>query len=116
MLKIRLARTGAKKQPHYRIVVQNSRSPRDGAFIERIGLYHPRLKKDDAKRVELVVERCKHWLSVGAQPSERVVAFFAKAGLMEKPKRLSPEKMKPKAKAQERAKAAAAKADAAPAT
>ncbi|MBM3558046.1 MAG: 30S ribosomal protein S16 [Alphaproteobacteria bacterium] len=109
-LKIRMARVGAKKQPHYRIVVAHGRSPRDGAFIERVGQYHPRLPKKDENRVKLDIERIKHWLAKGAQPSDRVVDFLAKAGLMTKPKRNNPKKAQPKAKAQERAKAAADKA------
>lgn len=114
-LKIRLSRAGAKKRPYYRIVVADSRSPRDGRFIERIGSYNPMLAKDHAERVVLDVERAKHWLSVGALPSDRVAHFCANAGLMAAP--AVPDKQtkknQPKAKAQERLKAeadAAAKA------
>jgi len=118
-LKIRLARGGAKKRPFYRIVVAESRFARDGRFVERIGSYNPMLTKDDPNRVILEVERAKHWLSQGALPTERVQLFFAKAGLMEAPKRHDQTKQdKPKAKAQERAKTnaeAAAKAAEAPA-
>ena len=113
-LKIRLARGGAKKRPFYRIVVAESRFARDGKFVERIGSYNPMLTKEDPLRIVLDVERAKHWLSMGALPSERVQHFFAKAGLMGEPKRhVQTTKDKPKAKAQERAKAqadAAAKA------
>ena len=104
-LKIRLARGGAKKRPFYRIVVAESRFARDGRFVERIGSYNPMLTKEDPNRVILEVERARHWLSKGALPTERVQHFFAKAGLMEAPKRhVQTTKDKPKAKAQERAK------------
>ena len=117
-LKIRLARGGAKKRPYYRIVVAESRFARDGRFVERIGSYNPMLAKDDEKRIVLDLGRAKHWLSKGALPTDRVQHFFAKAGLMEAPKRHEQTKQdKPKAKAQERAKAnaEAAAAAAAPA-
>ena len=78
---IRLSRGGAKKRPYYRIVVANSRAPRDGSFIEKIGTYNPLLAKDDAKRVVLDVERAKHWVSVGAQPTDRVARFLDAAGI-----------------------------------
>ncbi len=106
-LKIRLSRGGAKKRPYFHIVVANSRSPRDGRFIERIGSYNPMLPRDDAKRVVLNEERIKHWLSNGAQPTERVAHFLGAAGLGEKPaQRKQTTKHLPKAKAQERLKAA----------
>ena len=73
---IRLARGGAKKRPYYRIVVANSRDARDGRFIEKIGTYNPLLAKDDAKRIVLDADRAKHWLSVGAQPTDRVARFL----------------------------------------
>jgi len=112
-LKIRLARGGAKKRPFYRIVVAESRSPRDGRFIEKIGTYNPMLPKD-GQRVTLDVERAKHWLQNGATPSERVQFFLAEAGLASKPtKREQSKQHMPKAKAQERAKAAAGEAPAA---
>lgn len=105
-LKIRLARGGTKKRPFYRIVVADSRSPRDGRFIEKIGTYNPMLPKD-AQRVTLDAERAKHWLGHGATPSERVQFFLADAGLMAKPgKREQSKQHLPKAKAQERMKAA----------
>ena len=109
--KIRMTRHGAKKRPFYYIVVADSRSPRDGRFIERIGTYNPMLEKGHADRVTLNAERVKYWLSVGAKPSDRVQRFLADAGLAEKPViRETPQKSAPKAKAQERAKAAAAAA------
>ena len=113
-VKIRLSRAGAKKRPYYRIVVADSRSPRDGRFIEKIGTYNPMLTKDDPDRVRLDTERAKHWLSSGAQPSDRVARFLAAAELMAA--RAIPEQSKkslPKAKAQERAKERAEKAEAA---
>ena len=84
-LRIRMARGGAKKRPYYRIVVADSRSPRDGRFIERIGSYNPMLAKDDPGRVVLQEDRVKHWLETGAKPSDRVARFFAAAGLGDKP-------------------------------
>ena len=80
-LKIRLALAGAKKRPFYRIVIADARSPRDGRFIERVGSYNPMVAKDHPQRIVLDVERIKHWLGVGAQPTERVARFFGKAGL-----------------------------------
>lgn len=113
-LKIRLARGGAKKRPFYSIVVADSRSPRDGRFIEKLGTYNPMLDRDHADRVTLKTERVQHWLGVGALPSDRVARFLGEAGLIEKPAvRESPKKSQPKAKAQERAKAAAEAAEAA---
>jgi small subunit ribosomal protein S16 len=107
-LKIRLARGGAKKRPFYSIVVADSRSPRDGRFIERIGTYNPMLDKDHAERLVLKEERIKHWLGVGALPTDRVARFFGDAGLVKKPEvHESPKRSTPKAKAQERAKATA---------
>jgi small subunit ribosomal protein S16 len=106
---IRLARGGAKKRPYYRIVVANSRSPRDGAFIEKIGAYNPLLAKDDPKRVVLDTERAKHWLSVGAQPTDRVARFFDAAGVKERAARNNPNKAEPGEKAKERAEERAAK-------
>jgi small subunit ribosomal protein S16 len=109
-LKIRLARGGAKKRPFYSIVVADSRSPRDGRFIEKIGTYNPMLAKDHASRLVLKEERIKHWLGVGALPTDRVARFFGDVGLVAKPERReTPAKSAPKAKAQERAKAEAAK-------
>jgi small subunit ribosomal protein S16 len=106
-VRIRLARGGAKKRPFYRIVVADSRSPRDGRFIEVLGTYNPMLQQEHADRVILNRERVEHWLAHGATPSDRVARFCAAAGLMELPVR--PEQGKkplPKAKARERMKAA----------
>jgi small subunit ribosomal protein S16 len=106
--RIRMSRAGAKKRPFYRIVIADSRSPRDGRFLEVVGTYNPMLPRENEKRVVLDVERVKHWISKGATPSERVQLFLANAGLAEKPVlREQPKKSAPKAKAQERAKAAA---------
>ncbi len=110
---IRLARGGAKKRPYYRIVVANSRSPRDGAFIEKIGSYNPLLAKDDANRVQIDAERARHWLSVGAQPTDRVARFLDAAGVKERAARTNPNKGKPGEKAVERAEERQAKIDAA---
>ncbi|OEJ69175.1 30S ribosomal protein S16 [Magnetovibrio blakemorei] len=132
-LRIRLSRGGAKKRPYYRIVVADSRSPRDGRFIERVGTYNPMLAKDSDQRVVLKEDRITHWVGLGAQPSDRVARFLGAAGLAEKPAiPQQTKKNKPKAKALERiaekeakaaeaieaaeaAKAAAAEAAAAPA-
>lgn len=113
-LKIRLTRGGTKKRPFYSIVVADSRSPRDGRFIEKLGTYNPMLDRGHAGRVVLKPERIQHWLKVGAQPSERVQRFLGDAGLGQKPEiRETPKKSAPRAKAQERAKAAAAAGEAA---
>ncbi len=80
---LRLARGGAKKRPYYRIVATDKRNPRDGRFIEKLGTYNPMLPKDSGKRVTLVEDRIKYWLSVGAQPSERVHGFLHKAGILD---------------------------------
>lgn len=111
-LKIRLSRGGAKKRPFYRIVVADARAPRDGRFIERIGTYNPLLPADSADRVKLDTERAKHWLSVGAQPTDRVLRFLDAAGLAKRPARSNPKKGQPGKKAQERAAQAAAAAEA----
>ncbi|MCJ7788534.1 MAG: 30S ribosomal protein S16 [Methyloceanibacter sp.] len=123
-LKIRLSRAGAKKRPFYRIVVADSRSPRDGRYIEKIGTYDPLLPRDSAQRVNLEVERAKHWLSQGAQPTDRVLRFLDAAGLMKREARLNPHKGQPgqkrldreeaKQKAEEEKAKAAAEAAAAP--
>jgi len=102
-LKIRLTRGGAKKRPYYRIVVADSRSPRDGRFIERIGSYDPMKPKDAADRIVLDVEKAKSWLAKGAQPTDRVLRFLDQAGVAKRPERQNPEKGKPGKKAQERA-------------
>ena len=99
---IRLARGGAKKRPYYRIVVADSRKSRDGKFIERVGSYNPLLAKDDPERVKMDQDRIRHWLSVGAQPSDRVLRFLDAAGIMERPARNNPQKAEPGEKAKER--------------
>src|SRR5215213_2814317 len=109
-LSIRLTRGGAKKRPYYRIVVADSRAPRDGRFIEKLGSYNPLLAKDSPERVKLDAERISHWLSVGAQPSDRVARFLDAAGLKERTARNNPNKAVPGEKAKERAEAAAAAA------
>ncbi|MBO9697734.1 MAG: 30S ribosomal protein S16 [Sphingopyxis sp.] len=111
---IRLARGGSKKRPYYKIVVADSRSPRDGRFIERIGSYNPLLAKDNPERVKLDAERAKHWVSVGAQPTDRVARFLDAAGVLERAARNNPNKGVPGEKAKERAEEKAQKlADAA---
>jgi small subunit ribosomal protein S16 len=113
-VKIRLTRGGAKKRPYYRIVVANSRDPRDGRFIEQVGTYNPMLPSDHQDRVRLKTDRIQKWLGDGAQPSDRVARFLADAGLMER--RAIPNQTKknqPKAKAQERLREAAEAAKAA---
>lgn len=105
-LKIRLARGGAKKRPFYQIVVADARSPRDGRFVEKVGTYNPMLPHESQDRVRLNLDRIKHWLSVGAQPTDRVALFLGKAKVIEMPAiRVTPKKSTPKAKAQERVKA-----------
>ena len=104
---IRMARAGTKKRPVYHIVVADSRSPRDGRFIEKLGTYNPMLDRSHAARVTLKTERIQHWLGVGALPTDRVARFLGDAGLIAKPARPDdPIKSRPKARAQERAKAA----------
>ena len=117
-VKIRLSRGGTKKRPYYYIVVADSASPRDGRYIEQIGTHNPLRPKDSADRVKLDIERAKHWLSVGAQPTDRVLRFLDAAGLAKREARSNPNKAKPRKKRQEReaAAAAAAAAEAKPAT
>src|SRR3954471_13862288 len=100
---IRLARGGAKKRPYYKIVVADSRTGRDGKFIERIGSYDPMLPKDRPERAQRDAERARHWLSVGAQPTDRVARFLDVAGVRERAARNNPNKGKPSDKATERA-------------
>ncbi|MGE0851691.1 MAG: 30S ribosomal protein S16 [Hyphomicrobiaceae bacterium] len=120
-VKIRLSRGGTKKRPYYYVVVADSASPRDGRYIEQIGTHNPLLPKGSADRVKLDIERVKHWLSVGAQPTDRVARFLDAAGLAKREARQNPEKSKPKKKRQEReaaqaeAAAKAAEGDAKPA-
>ena len=112
-LKIRLARAGSKKRPFYHIVVADSRSPRDGRFIERLGFFSPLTPKDQAEhRLKFDADKVKSWLAKGALPTDRVLRFLDEAGIMKRETRNNPDKAKPKKKAQERA-AAAAKAEAA---
>lgn len=114
-LRIRLSRGGTKKRPHYAIVVADSRFPRDGRFIEKIGFYNPLLKKDDPARVKLDADKAAEWLKKGALPTDRVHRFLAGAGLVKPLKKNNPEQAKPKKKAQERAAAAAKALEAPPA-
>jgi len=110
-LKIRLARAGTTKRPYYHVVIADARSPRDGRFIEKVGHYDPKLE-DTSKRVTLIAERIQHWLSVGAQPTDRVLRFLDAAGLAKRTPRSNPQKAQPGKKAQERTAAAAAKSEA----
>jgi small subunit ribosomal protein S16 len=110
-LKIRLARGGAKKRPFYRIVVAEATAPRDGRFIERIGSYNPILPKDHAERIVLDEDRAKHWLSVGAQPTDRVLRFLDARGLAKRTAKNNPEKSAPGKKAIERAEEKRKKAE-----
>jgi len=103
MLKIRLARGGAKKRPFYSIVVADSHSPRDGRFIEKVGTYNPLLKKDDPQRVVLKIENLQGWIAKGAQPTDRVARFLAAEGLAQWAHGNNPNKGKPGKKAEERA-------------
>lgn len=109
-LKIRLARAGTKKRPVYHIVVADSRAPRDGRYIERLGYFNPLMKKEDTDRLKLDLEKVKAWMAKGALPTDRVTRFLDAAGVLKRATRSNPEKSKPKKKAQERAAAAAAAA------
>jgi small subunit ribosomal protein S16 len=109
-VKIRLARAGAKKRPYYHIVVASASAPRDGKFIEIIGAFNPMLGKTDEKRVQLDTEKAKEWLKKGAQPTDRVLRFLDKAGLLKREPRNNPSKALPGKKRQEREKAQAAAA------
>ena len=102
VVKLRLARGGAKKRPYYYIVAASNTAPRDGRYIERIGSYNPMLAKDSPDRVKLLEDRVKHWLSVGAQPTDRVARFLDTAGLMNRAARNNPNKAKPGKKRLER--------------
>ncbi|WP_297299156.1 30S ribosomal protein S16 [uncultured Methylovirgula sp.] len=112
-LKIRLARGGAKKRPFYRVVVADSRMPRDGRFIEKLGTFDPLKAKDAADRLVLDAEKAKSWIAKGAQPTDRVARLLDGLGVLTREAHNNPEKAQPKKKAQERAAAAAAKAGAA---
>ncbi len=107
---LRLSRGGAKKRPYYRIVAADSRSPRDGKYLEQIGTYNPLLTKDDPARVKLNEDRARYWLGVGAQPSDRVLRFLDAAGIQEREARNNPQKGEPGEKAKERAEEKAEKA------
>ena len=109
-IKIRLARGGSKKRPFYRIVAADSRMPRDGRFIEKLGTYNPLLPKDSEERVKMDVERVQYWLGQGAQTTDRVSRMLEAAGVIEKKERNNPNKGEPGAKAEERAEEKAAKA------
>jgi len=111
--KIRLARGGSKKRPFYRVVAADSRMPRDGRFIEKLGTYNPLLPKDSEDRVKLDMERVQHWLSHGAKPTDRVARMLEAAGTIEKTERNNPNRAKPGKKAQDRVEEKAAKAEAA---
>jgi small subunit ribosomal protein S16 len=106
---IRLSRGGAKKRPYYRIVVADSRAARDGKYLEQIGTYNPMLPKDSGERVKLNEDRARHWLSVGAKPSDRVHRFLDTAGILEREQRNNPKKGEPGEAAKERAEEKAAK-------
>ena len=112
-LRIRLARGGTKKRPHYNIVIADSRDPRDGRFIQKIGFYNPLLPNDHADRLKLDLEAAAAWLKKGATATDRVHRFLSNAGLVKPLAKSNPEKAKPKKKAQERAAAAAKAAEAA---
>lgn len=101
-MKIRLARGGSKKRPFYRVVAADSRMPRDGRYVEKLGTYNPLLPKDSEERVKLDMERVNYWLSEGAQPSDRVARFLEASGVLAKIERNNPEKAVPGKKAQER--------------
>ncbi|WP_435201341.1 30S ribosomal protein S16 [Qipengyuania sp. 902] len=106
---IRLSRGGAKKRPYYRIVVADSRASRDGKYLEQIGTYNPMLPKDSGERVKLNEDRARHWLSVGATPSDRVHRFLDAAGILERAPKNNPKKGEPGEAAKERAEEKAAK-------
>ena len=110
---IRLSRGGSKKRPYYKIVVSNSRAPRDGKYLEQVGTYNPLLAKDDENRVRLVEDRVRYWIGVGAQPTDRVARMLDKAGIKERAATVNPSKGEPGKKAKERAEEKAEKAAAA---
>jgi small subunit ribosomal protein S16 len=105
-LKIRMARAGTKKRPFYHIVIADSRSPRDGRFIERIGYFNPLLPKDNETRLKLDLDKVKNWLAKGAEPSDRILRFLDQAGIRKRPTRSNPEKAVPRKERKERAEAA----------
>jgi small subunit ribosomal protein S16 len=103
-MKIRLSRSGSKKRPFYRVVAADSRMPRDGRFIERLGSYNPLLPKESNERIKLNIERIKHWLNQGAKPTDRVMRFLEACGMIDKTDRNNPKEAKPSTKSVERAK------------
>ncbi len=107
---LRLSRGGSKKRPYYKIVVANSRAPRDGKYLEQVGTYNPLLAKDDENRVRLVEDRVRYWIGVGAQPTDRVARMLDKAGIKERAATLNPKKGEPGQKAKDRAEEKAEKA------
>lgn len=109
-MKIRLARGGSKKRPFYRIVAADSRMPRDGRYVEKLGTYNPLLPKDSEERVKMDMERVQYWLGQGAQPTDRISRMLEAAGVLDKKERNNPNKAKPGQKAQDRAEAKAEKA------
>ena len=111
-MKIRLARGGSKKRPFYSIVASDSRMPRDGRFIEKLGTYNPLLPKDSEDRVKMDMDRVNHWLAQGAQPTDRIARMLEAAGALPKKARSNPNKAVPGKAAQDRAAAKAAKAEA----
>jgi small subunit ribosomal protein S16 len=114
-LRILLARGGTKKRPHYNIVIADSRNPRDGRFIKKIGFYNPLLPSDHADRIKLDIDQAKAWIAKGAVASDRVHKWLAKAGVVKARVHNNPNKAQPKKKAQARAAAAAKAAEEAPA-
>jgi small subunit ribosomal protein S16 len=114
MLVIRMARAGTKKRPVYHIVVADSRSPRDGRFIERLGYFNPLLPKEKTERLRLDMEKVKAWMAKGAQPSDRVMRFLDAASILKRPKRNNPEKAIPRKERKAKEEAAKAAAGAAP--
>ena len=112
-MKIRLARGGSKKRPFYSIVATDSRMPRDGRFIEKLGTYNPLLPKDSEDRVKMNMERVQYWLSQGAQPTDRIARFLEAAGVRAKATRANMQKAEPGDKAKKRAEEKAKKAEAA---
>ncbi|MDM7956953.1 30S ribosomal protein S16 [Blastomonas sp.] len=108
-ISMRLSRGGSKKRPYYKIVVANSRAPRDGKYLEQIGIYNPLLAKDSGERVKINEERAKHWLSVGAQPTDRVARFLDTMGIKERKATVNMKKGEPGEKAKERAEEKATK-------
>jgi small subunit ribosomal protein S16 len=117
-LVIRMARAGTKKRPFYHTVIADSRSPRDGRFIERIGFFNPLLPKDKSERLKFDLEKAKAWMAKGAQPSDRIMRFLDAAGILKRPKRNNPQKSVPRKerKAKEEAAKAGAAGGPAPAT